>query len=683
VRLKAVIFAALAVLLACPAEAAPAAAPSPSAATVTSYAPSFFAGIRPNTALDMINALPGFALDTGDQARGFAGAAGNVLIDGDRPATKNDFLGDILQRIPASSVERIDVIRGGAPGIDMLGKTMIANVIRKPNAGLELTTEVQGLVVANGIVEHDLRVEGTRRVGQVSVEGSLQISSGPDDATGNGPHSVEAPNGAILQTDEEHYFGWAETNKITAAVEAPLAGGTLRLEGSLVANPYWSRNNDLSPLPAAQQTELFRQIQNTGETGARFVRRFGPHLGLEVYALQQLSDASERDDLATPFDVTLFSLGKRQGESILRATLSWDVGPQLTLRSGLEGDYNWLVSRTVETDQGAPVFVPAADVRVNELRGEAFTDLTWRAARDLVLEAGMRVEGSELSSRGDVVDNQTFVFPKPRMVLTWTPDAADQLELRFERDVTQLDFSDFAAQGSLEQGEHAGNPQLTPQQDWVAEATYDRRFWRGGDLSVAFRDYWYTDVIDFAAVCGDPTCAPSLEFAAPSNIGAGEKRELALALTMPTDNLLLKNGQLIVRVTWRYSRVVDPSTLAPREISGLHPLDAEAHFTQGLSSLKSIWGFDVFAASRQREYLFSEIDTQALGPWLDVFFEYKPRTDLSIRFEGDNLTTHGLEQARAFYDPFRNVGGGAPSLVDRRDPHFGQEFQVRIRKTFG
>jgi hypothetical protein len=683
VRLEAVIFAALAVLLACVAEAAPAAAPASPPATVTSYPPSFFAGVRPNTALDMINALPGFTLDTGDQVRGFAGAAGNVLIDGDRPATKNDFLGDILQRIPASSVERIDVIRGGAPGIDMLGKTVIANVIRKPNAGLELTTEVQGLVLANGIVEHALRVEATRRVGQLSFEASLQLSSGPDDGTGNGPHTVETPNGAILQTDEEHYFGWADNDKVTAAVEGPVAGGTLRLEGSLVGNPYWSRNNDLSPLPAAQQAELYRQIQNTGETGARFVRSLGPHLSLEVYALQQLSDFSERDDLATPFDVTLFSLGKRQGESILRASLSWDVGTRLTIRSGLEGDYNWLVSHTVETDQGAPVFVPAADVRVSELRGETFTDLTWRAAHDLVLEAGLRVEGSELSSRGDVVDNQTFVFPKPRVVLTWTPDVADQLEFRVEREITQLDFGDFAAQGSLEQGEHAGNPQLTPQQDWVAEATYDQQFWKGGDLSIAFRDYWFTDVIDFAAVCGDPTCAPNLEFAAPSNIGAGEKRELVLALTLPTDNLMLKNGQLILRATWRYSRVIDPSTLVPREISGLQPLAAEAHFTQGLASLKSTWGFDVFAANRQREYLFSEIDTQELGPWLDVFFEYKPKPDLSIRFEGDNLTTHGLEQVRAFYDPFRDVGGGTPSLVDRRDPHFGQEFQVRVRKTFG
>ncbi|HEY3889151.1 MAG TPA: TonB-dependent receptor, partial [Caulobacteraceae bacterium] len=53
----------------------PANAPAASAA-VTSYPPSAFAAVRPNTALDMINNLPGFTLDTGDAVRGFGGAAG-------------------------------------------------------------------------------------------------------------------------------------------------------------------------------------------------------------------------------------------------------------------------------------------------------------------------------------------------------------------------------------------------------------------------------------------------------------------------------------------------------------------------------------------------------------------------------------------------------------------------------
>ena len=51
--------------------------------------------------------------------RGFGGAGGNVLIDGQRPAAKSDNLENILRRLPSSNIERVDLIRGSANGIDM------------------------------------------------------------------------------------------------------------------------------------------------------------------------------------------------------------------------------------------------------------------------------------------------------------------------------------------------------------------------------------------------------------------------------------------------------------------------------------------------------------------------------------------------------------------------------------
>src|SRR5712671_3856043 len=81
-------------------------APAPPAAQqgVTSYGPEFFAALRPNTALDMVQRLPGFLLDTGSGVRGYEGAAGNVLIDGQRPAAKSEGIDSILQRMLATHV---------------------------------------------------------------------------------------------------------------------------------------------------------------------------------------------------------------------------------------------------------------------------------------------------------------------------------------------------------------------------------------------------------------------------------------------------------------------------------------------------------------------------------------------------------------------------------------------------
>jgi hypothetical protein len=211
-----------------------------------------------------------------------------------------------------------------------------------------------------------------------------------------------------------------------------------------------------------------------------------------------------------------------------------------------------------------------------------------------------------------------------------------------------------------------------------------------GDIGLVARRYRLQDAIDYAGVCapadllpGTSLCNPADEFPGPSNIGNGSREELAASLTLPTDKLRLKNGQLILRATWRHSEVIDPATHQPREISGLHPVDSEVHFTQGLPKLKSTWAIDMYPAWRQSEYLFSEVDTQRLGLWVDAYFEYKPRPDLSIKIEGDNLATHGLEQIRAFYDPFRDVGGGILSSIDNRSPRFGPELTIRVRKLFG
>jgi hypothetical protein len=93
------------------------------------YAAGFFAQYQPDTALDMVQQIPGFQLDDGDSLRGFGGAAGNILIDGRRPSTKQDKLSAILTRIPARHIERIELIRGNGGAADMQGQTVVANII--------------------------------------------------------------------------------------------------------------------------------------------------------------------------------------------------------------------------------------------------------------------------------------------------------------------------------------------------------------------------------------------------------------------------------------------------------------------------------------------------------------------------------------------------------------------------
>src|SRR4051812_48344955 len=85
---------------------------------VTPYPAAYFADAQPYSAFDMVSRLPGFGFDGGDSdMRGFSGATGNVLIDGQRPTSKSESLETILRRIPARSIVRVELIRAGAAGV--------------------------------------------------------------------------------------------------------------------------------------------------------------------------------------------------------------------------------------------------------------------------------------------------------------------------------------------------------------------------------------------------------------------------------------------------------------------------------------------------------------------------------------------------------------------------------------
>lgn len=83
------------------------------------FHPSFFEASSPSTAHDMVRRVPGFRIDAGEALRGFGVAVGNVLINGTRPVAKSESIVEVLGRIPAARVARIELIRGSARGIDM------------------------------------------------------------------------------------------------------------------------------------------------------------------------------------------------------------------------------------------------------------------------------------------------------------------------------------------------------------------------------------------------------------------------------------------------------------------------------------------------------------------------------------------------------------------------------------
>ena len=650
---------------------------------VASYAADFFSAARPATAYDMILRVPGFTFDGGTQVRGFADGAGNVLIDGERPTSKQDDLQQALKRIPATQVERIDVIRGGAPGIDMQGRTMVANIVRKKGSGSAegaVTLQDKGLIQAGDPLPA-VRVEWSKRLDDHSLEIGLFSGRFVDDGLGSGPHTIQDGNGDLIYGSHLSAKGRDTQTNLTMAYEGPLAGGKFKINGLVSLENYLDHEADTAYLPAVNGDDTYKDANDTlkSELGLHYTRDFGSKLTWEALAIQQLSRSHEHSAYLAYQDDEIYSIANVNAESILRSTLRYHPTPTLTLEAALEAAYNTQATETFYSINAVPLQLPAANEHVAEKRGDEALTATWSPNSHYTLEGGIRLEESTVSATGGVDAGKSLFYPKPRIVFTWSPDAKDQVRLRGEREVGQLDFAAFSASGALNSGGvHAGNPQVLPQQAWVGEIALERRFWNGGDATVTLRHSEITDAVD--RIRGvDPIAGP---FDEGGNLPKGHEDDLILDLTVPLDRLAIKHGQLKTTATWRDAEVVDPTTGLQRPQTQIHPLEMEAHLTQDLPTLKASWGLDFFYGWKETYYRFDEVDLFHYGPRLTAFLEYKPTDRLSLRAEAGDLFSGGFIRTFALY----SIDRATPSSLyefDYRRMQFGPILSLKVRRAFG
>ena len=675
---------ALALLVCGPAQATAAALAPASTPTqgVVSYTPDFFTSTRPTTAFDMILRLPGFTFDSGSQVRGFADAAGNVLIDGQRSASKQDDLGNALSRIPARQVARIDVISGGAPGIDMQGRTVLANVILKQDGrGSAVVAVADKVSVLNGKQIPAADLEWTQSVGARTFEAAYSGGGFIDDGSGPGPHRQYDQTGAEVYDAHLWTNAGGYQSTLTGAFTTPFAGGRLRINGLAQLTDYIDHETDDASAPPVGGNDAYKDenVNLQGELGAHYTRDFGARATLEVLGIQQMSRNHENSYYEAVGFNEVFGITNNDRESILRSTLRYTLSPTVTLKTAIEGAYNTQATGTAYLINGVAQPLPAAQEQVAETRGDAAFTATWTPSTHYTLEAGLRLEDSSVQATGDVREGKSLFYPKPRVVFTWSPDPKDQVRLRAEREVGQLDFGAFSASGSLNAGGlHAGNPNALPQQSWTFEGAYERKFWNGGDATITLRHLDITDAVDRIAVF-DPVAGQF--FDEGGNLPHGTETDVVADLTVPLDNIGLKGAQFKTTETWRSTSVIDPITLTSRSQTQVHPLDAEAHFTQDLPMISSDFGIDWQSGWTETYYRFAEVDTIHWGSRINAYFEFKPTPAWRIRIQGINLFSQGIQKTYAYYNGPRNSFPVA-SLVDYRSQQIGSLINVGVRRTF-
>lgn len=648
-----------------------AAAPGDQAVLV--FAPDFFADARPNTALDMVNRVPGFSINDGDGARGFEGAVGNVLINGARPASKNDTGSNVLGRTVASQVERIELIRGGAPGIEMQGYSVVANVILKNTVSREHILTANASLFEGGQDLFGGSYQFTERRGERTWSVTLSDGISSSDSNGAGPVVRVGPNGAVLRAEDYYNDGYGGGNAIRGNFASPFLGGKIDLTARYGINDWHNINRQTAT--GVLRESLYDEDGHSGEVGVVYTRPLSDKLKLETRFIHEFSDfdsVSTSRTRLTGVDEPeqLFNADGKASETILRGLLRYERSPALDLEGGGEVAYNMLEVDQAYSVGGVAVPLPSASVKVEETRGELFGKATWRINPKWTLESGLRLESSTISQSGDAAQEKTFVFAKPRVLATWTPMPNNQLRLRFERTVGQLDFGDFAASAQFaDENVFGGNVNLQPESRWVSELTYEKRFWGEGVISIGLRHDEISDVIDVIPLDGG--------LAAVGNIGDGTLDQLTLNLTVPTDKLGVSGGKFGFRNTWNHTEVTDPTTGEVRPISGIRASQATLTFQQDITSLKLQWGGAWIPLLGQKDYQPDQVSGWRGHDYYELWAEYKPTPTLSIRAQVNLWDDFNVERT-----VFANRETRPIAFVENRfiDPR--TFYQIRLRKTF-
>jgi hypothetical protein len=602
---------------------------------ITAYPASFFVEFRPITALDMIGRIPGFQFDGGSSGRGFAGTVGNILIDGERPPVRSDSLQSILSRIPASQVERIDIVRAGAGGIDMAGKAVVANVIRRPERGLSGSVSATLQASTEGRLNPNFNLQIQRQAGGRSIEAALNAYGGS--GTDNGFRERRSQDGQLLLlggSDGVFDYGGAEA---TSVYEGPLGGGRVRLNGLIQKSYSGYEGSDLLLVPAGEERNLSDFNRTRAEVGARWTRSLPLGMTLEMVGSQQYSQSDSVGEYNTP-DFTSGSVNEETSAesigsaSVKFASLATPWG-EIDFETGSEIAFNFVESATSFRFNESSLLLPGDDTRVEELRSESFVSAVWAPRPNLSITTALRYERSRITAEGSGGTAETNLsFLKPRLNVSWTPRPNHSLAFRLERNVDQLSFGAFRASAAFATGIFGrGNPDIRPAQTWIGSVRYERVFDRQGSFVAELTHEELDEVLGQVVVVEAlPGETQPRTFNVTRNVGTARRDTARLTGRLPLDRFGMSGGIASASVQVRKSETEDPVTFVDRRLSGEQPTSWSLGLSQNLAGQKITWSLSISSGQSSRSFGPSTVSTFSNNPSFSGNLSWRPDPGWSL-----------------------------------------------------
>jgi hypothetical protein len=669
-------------------QAAPPVPAEPTAGGV--YEPAYFERFAPRTALDMLEQVPGFQIEGGNQqgdaARGLGQANQNVLINGERLSSKSEGLRDQLKRIPASKVRRIEIVDGTS--LDVPGLSgQVANV----------TVDLDGLT---GSFEWKSRIRTTAvdpewYGGEVSLAGrrgdltfTLALKNNNERGGSEGPGVLRDGLGALIRTEDIVQVTSFDKPTVSANLGYDFGSGVTATLNLSYNRGYFRRrdNRDISGpaldpfLRSIFTRENGYEYEVSGDVTVPVGAGQLKLIGVERFDNEDFSQTLV-DDFAPPgLDSTgsRFTRHDRSGERIGRAEYSFSLfGADWQLAG--EAAFNRLarVSGLFELDPtGAFVAqtFPEGTGGVKEARYDLSASFSKALTPRLALQFTGGYEFSTISQTGSAANQRSFARPKGSASLAWSAGSGLDLTATVERKVGQLDFGDFLARVFLDNDNaNGGNNELVPQQSWETRFDITKTLGPWGSTSVALVREWIEDYIDIVPIGAGGE--------ARGNIDRARISTLLWNSTFKLDPLGWRGAQITAEIGLEDTTLRDPLTGERRSASEGSDRDAEIELRQDIPGSDIAWGSRLRYERSRRYVRTSEIGRVEEGPaFLSMYVEHKDLLGLKARVTVGNLLGGRDTFERTVWDGYRDT---APILfTEQRDRRIGPIFRFDISGNF-
>lgn len=645
------------------------------------YDSDWFNTYAPVTALDMVQRVPSFTLENGANVRGLGGSYGNILINGQYPSTKTNTLSEILGRISADDVERLELLRGSTDTVDLRGQSRVVNIILRNGGAGSTSYSVFVERRDDGRASPVLELTHARFTGarSFSLSGGIQFDHNP----WAGVEHVSDTAGNVLErrdfTNKWNFFEGSTTGNFEQRLDRTVIRASLHAAYFEFRRPgHWQVNRpdaDGNLAFAHADSSFTERTSRISEFNGDIERTHTEYLSSELTVLWRyrlFEDTSSSTPGAAGATASQSDMNRRETEQIARYSAQWAAG-QHALRGGFEASRNihdQTFSLCSQTGlQCLPVSLPGSNAEVSEDRLETFIADVWTLTDSFTAELRLAREQSTLTVDGPSARSQDFAFVKPSATLSWDATPESSWRLLVERQVGQLRFADFISVVDINMGStNGGNPDLAPEHFWRTELAYETR-WRNGASLIARANYdRIEDVIDRVPVFGG-------QLDAPGNIGDGSRWLVSAEATLPLDTLGLAHGRLDLSGWYTDSRVTDPLTGVERRISGQRPHAYTVALRQDLPEHDLSWSLSVNRNGDPVEYRLTETrETENNTIW-SGYVETRRFGIGTLRVGVD----HAFDRSR---DRLISRGRPDPYQYEHRRSRQGGRFYVQLRGAF-